>query len=281
MGLVAHTAGIFRLTRMGLVLFALIREYSRSNPFFLSDAEEIFFLYWLLRNDADPLLTVIDILLTMPDAQLADVQAQYQNALVQRLSTKLFLSKEELAQRDLLDRRNFIQDKWKSPKRYIEHVVPPRLNWLLDIGFFEPGLFRHHQFHFMQPEKEFLTKLPTLGDTHLHDVSEHWLDTEFWYAVGGLITEPNRLRLWDETNPQADIESYVYHYLERAFTTFRHTMVPKISLTQALIYIVISLLANQKIVFSPPRYQNGWRFPKSFQIANMRYVTHRAKMKDT
>lgn len=262
--LATQTAGIFRLTRMGLVLYALIRECSRSNPFFLSDAEEIFFLYWLLRIDADPLLTVIDILLERPDARLAYIQERYQNNLIQRLSTKLSLSKDELVQRDLLDRKYFIQDKWKSPKRYVEHIVPPRLNWLLDIEFFEPGLFRHHQFHFMKSGEEFLSKLPTLGDTNLHDVSDHWLDTEFWHAAGSFIDKPNQLRLWDETNPQAEIELYVSRYLERAFAAFRHTMVPKISLTQAIIYIGISLLANERIVLSPSSLSKWLETPKVF-----------------
>lgn len=58
-------SGMYHITRVGSVLAALMKTYEQKpNPFFLTPAEVIFYLYCLLKVDADTFLTLADNLAT-------------------------------------------------------------------------------------------------------------------------------------------------------------------------------------------------------------------------
>jgi hypothetical protein len=250
LGLGGRIAGAYRASRLGLVLFALIDEKgTNKNPFFITRAECLFFLYLLLDQDADILLTVTDYLGEDPGASLAQLQQDFQEAFLHRLSHKISLSRDDIVRQRLLERRGQVES-WRKPQRYAEHIVPPRLNWLLDLGFLEPGRFRRHHYFFTEAAKRVLSALPRLGDSQLHDVSDDWLESDFWMTVACGSIPKEELMQWDQIDAKRRQEVCA-PLLKEVFRAFRHTAIPKVSLTQALLYLSVRLALEEEIGAGP------------------------------
>jgi hypothetical protein len=262
LGLSAPISGAYRATRVGLVLFALIDEKrTNANPFFLTHAECIFYLYLLLDQDADILLTVTDYLEEHPGASLAQLQRDFQEAFLHRLNHKISLSRDDIVRQSLLERRGQVES-WRKPERYAEHIVPPRLNWLLDLGFLEPGRFRRHRYFFTETGRGFLSELPRLGDSQLRDVSGDWLESDFWMAVACGSIDKEALVRWDQVDGERRQEVCA-PLLEDVFKAFRHTAVPKVSLTQALLYLGVRLVLEQGIGAGPASLKTWLSAPQT------------------
>ena len=262
-GLIAQVSSSFCLTRTGTVFYALIRDIKQFNPFFLSNMEKVFYLYLLLSKDSDLLLTIADLIIKHPHINLSNIQEQFQDEIIARLNTKLSFARDEITRQELLDRRNIIQHSWRSPKRYAEHIVPPRLNWLLDLDFLEPGSFKRHHFCFTEQGGRFFSGLLTVGESGLHDVSGNWLDADFWPLAAKTVLQSHLLKFSKDIDDQTNFD-ICFPYIEEAFKTFRYTVVPKISLTEALLYVSLAVLIHEGVVISPASLSKWLETPRVF-----------------
>src|SRR2546426_600992 len=162
--LIVLLSGMYQITRIGSVQAALIKTYEQNpNPFLLNSAEKIFYTYCLLKADADILLTLVDSLLTRKEMSLALLQKTFQENFLGRLNAKLLSVQDEAVRMQLRDRRMKIKE-WRHVERYVEHIVPPRLNWLLDLGILEHGAYSQHRFQFTEAGRLFLLSLPYLEE---------------------------------------------------------------------------------------------------------------------
>jgi len=267
--LIAQIAGMYRATRLGLVLFALTRHYGvRSNPFFLSPAEKIFYTYWILTSDADIFLTVLERVARQPGISLAQLQQMFQSDFLARLELKSSSCKDEMLRRQLFERRTRVADEWRKPHRYAEHLVPPRVNWMLDLDFLEPGNFRHHRYVLTTVGRQFLSALPQLGNTEFHDVTDQWLASGYWDIAAQTLSGIEPLTDWEQLDEKKQ-QAIMKPLLDETFETFRDAFVPKASLTQALLYLSIRVMLEHRVVTSPaclaqwlssPRILNGRRY---------------------
>lgn len=250
LGIVASISGECRLTRIGLTLFALTETSGMANPFVLTNVHRLFYSYLLLEKDADVLLTLLDGLCKQPGTSLASLQKSYQQDFVRRLALKGRVVEDEQLKQQLLERRMEIERGWKNPEKYAEHIVPPRLNWLLDLGYLDPVSFRHHQYRLAQAGATLTEGLLQFGEEAFCDVSEPWLSMDFWYLAPRHLLNVQPFQLWEHLN-EAERQSVCAPLLREAFVAFQHTMVPKVSLTQVLFYMSVKLILEGRIAISP------------------------------
>ncbi len=270
LGLTAPISGAYRATRAGLVLFALVEEKGTNpNPFFLTHTERLFYLYLLFDQDADLLLAVTDYLDKHSGASLAQTQRDFQEAFLHRLSQKIIVCRDDAVRQTLLERRHEVE-RWKKPERYAEHIVPPRLNWLLDLDFLEPGQFRQHRYFLTLTGRKFLSALPQ-GNIELRDVSGDWLDSDFWMAAACTLPSMETLTRWDAVDDKTRREVCT-PLLKAAFRAFRHTTVPKVSLKQALLYLSVRLLLEQHVGANPASLTKWLAVPQT--LDGRRYEVH-------
>lgn len=267
--LIVSLSGIYQIARTGSVLAALIKSYEQKpNPFFLNPAEVIFYIYCLLKADADILLTLADTIPTKQDITLGYLQQTFQGDFLERLNAKLRSVQDEAVRMQIRDRQLKIRE-WKHVERYVEHIVPPRLNWLLDLEFLEHSAFRHHRFQFTEAGRFFISSLPCfLEEPCFHDVSDQWLGFEYWQAIAKTLLPFESLVHWSEVISK---EQYVTMeaLLAESFRVFHYSLVPRISLTQIMLYLSIRLLLDNRIIASPTvltewfltaRVMNGRRY---------------------
>ncbi len=260
-GLVTLIAGVYRVTRIGLVLSALIGHYGvNDNPFYLTPAEGLFYTYWILNTDADLFLTVLGRIARQADVSLSQLQRTFQSDFLKRLEQKISVCQDEALRRRLLERRIRVSDEWQKPERYAEHLVPPRLNWSLDLGFLEAGKFRRHRYALTTSGARFLSALPYPGDDGFHDVTDQWLASEYWNVATRTLLGLESLVDWDQAEKRRD--SILKQLLGETFEAFRHTPVPKVSLTQAVLYLSIRLLVDHHIGANPSRLGEWLSVPR-------------------
>ena len=240
---------MYHITRVGSVLAALMKTYEQKpNPFFLTPAEVIFYLYCLLKVDADTFLTLADNLATQEDF-LTYLQQIFQETLLRRLDTKLSSVQDEAVKMQLRDRRMKIKE-WRHIERYVEHLVPPRLNWLLDLDLVDHRSFRQHHFQFTEAGRLFLSSLPCLGKPSIHDINDQWLNLEYWQMAARSILKFKSLTHWAEISKETQY-SFMATLLTEAFYVFGYSLVPRISLTQIMLYLSTRLLLDYQTVASP------------------------------
>lgn len=268
-GLVAPITGVYYVTRIGLVLYTLIGYYGINvNPFYLTSVERLFYTYWILTTDADLLLTVLDRIAQQTDVNLSQLQDTFQSDFLSRLEKKISVCQDEALRRRLLERRIKVSDEWQKPERYAEHLVPPRLNWLLDLGFLEADKFQRHHYALTTSGTRFLSALPYTGDGEFHDVTDRWLDSEYWNIAAKTLLDLESVVGWDQVGEEQR-DSILKPLLRETFEAFRHTPVPKVSWTQAVLYLSVRLLVDHRVGANPshlgkwlsvPRVMEGRRY---------------------
>ncbi len=267
--LIVSLAGVYRTSRVGSVLVALLETYQLNpNPFFLTSVEKLFYIYCLLKADADILLTIVDCILERGGGSLINLQRTFQSSFLERIDKKTFVTQDEGVRYTLRDRKTKVKEDWKKPERYAEHIVPPRLNWLLDLGFLKEALFRQHHFELTEEGQQFFSALPCLGECSLHDITDQWLDLEYWQIVAQRLLEIESLVQWAKIDSETQY-SFMTTLLTEAFHVFRYSLVPRISLIQIMLYLSIRLLLDHHIIagpavltewFLPIRFMDGRRY---------------------
>ncbi|MDQ7029050.1 MAG: hypothetical protein Q9O62_04395 [Ardenticatenia bacterium] len=182
-----------------------------------------------------------------------------------RLGQKIAGSPDERLRQELLQRQTEVQG-WKQPKRYAEHLVPPRLNWLLDLGFLDPDRFRTHHYELTLAGRQFLTTLLHPRNEGFSDVTDEWLSSTFWEVAVETLLDLSSLLEWDAVD-EAFLRSVLGDLLSDTFQAFRHTFVPKVTLTQAFVYVSCRLILEHRIRASPTRLRRWFASP---QILNGR-----------
>lgn len=249
LGIITSLAGVYRNTRTGLVLGTLVEQYGlTSNPFFLTAPERLYYTYQILKNDADILLTIVNRITNQPSITLSELQDTFQRDFLDRLEQKLKLCSDELIRRQLLDRISEVHREWKKPKKYAEHIVPPRLNWLLDLLLLDVEKFKKHQYSLSESGQSFFSTLPTLHG--LSDVTSDWIDTDFWKGAAKVFNNRKSWVQWQRMSnlKRRDVLSVL---LPDTFKAFRYTFVPKVSASQSLLYLSIRLIIDYGILANP------------------------------
>ena len=268
LGLVTQTTDLYRCTRYGWVAREIALERNLSlNAFIPSKAEKLLFLYLLIERDADVLLTIMQMIHTRRANRLAPLQKGFKQHYLLRIQQKIQSVADERAQRLLLDRRREIE-RWGergSPERYAEHIVPPRLHWLYDLGLIEIRRFRTNIFYLSEVGKSFYLGLPRLQNTNTADVSSDWIKGNLIETACKALFQDTSFQLIRSNGSLADI---IKEYLREAFKVFRTGSIPKVSLYPALLFLSLKLAATEGILANISDLEQWLSFhgPPNFEI---------------
>lgn len=243
---VAKTGNRIVLSRFGDLLRALASLEKAKNPFFLSHAEVLFYTYWLLFNDADFLVLVMDASSQGQELQLKDLQAKFQKSFVKRLEAKRDLVTDIAGRKELSDAIQRVHNKWKRPERYAEHIVPTRASWLLDLGFLDPSEFRKNRYVLNNEGTDLREALEVIPPTNLRDATGDWLwERSFSVIEESLRTVANK-RSWDSLLDQERL-SLLEKPMKEAHEHFPLLGMQACSMLPTLIYCVVALTVRHNI----------------------------------
>ncbi len=272
-GLLSKISNVYQLTRIGRVLLNLLNDKPNKelDLFFLDEDERIFYIYQILHQDADILLTVLNMVQLLPEKpNHKNLQKNFQQFFSDRFKAKIMESSQEHITRRLHDRQIEVKTEWKKPESYAAYIVPPRLHWLLDLGLLNSTMEKNNFIYELTEAGQNLIKsFPKLKNSNIPDVTDSWFNTHFFSEVSPLIISGTSFQLWQNLDDKVRQEACA-KYLPTAFDKFRRTStIPKISLTQGTIYLCIRfvtelyLLTNiQELIqwFQKPRTLGNYKY---------------------
>ena len=271
-GLLSQISNVYQLTRIGRVLLSLINDKPNEKPnlFCLHEDERIFYIYQILQQDADILLTVVNMLQSLEDPDRESLQKNFQKFFLERLEAKILTSSQEHITNRLHDRQVEVKTEWKKPDSYAAYIIPSRLHWLLDLGLLDSKIEKNKFIYELTETGQNLTKiLPKLAKSYIPDVPDLWFKTDFFSKVSPLIMPDAGFRQWKDIDDKTRQEA-CKKYLRIAFDKFRRTSsVPKISLMQGAMYLCLNFVTELYLLtnldeliqwFQKPRILENYKY---------------------
>lgn len=236
--LVNEISGVLSPSKYGMVLKNLMLKRDK-NPYLLTAIEKIFYLFIILKNDADIFITVCQMINNYPNKNTTYYLELFQNEYQNRLSKKAEFLKGK-SKEEVMEALNRVKN-WQSAKRYSEDIVPPRLNWMKDLEFLNLTILETGEYQLNNSGKKLLDALIN-RDTIL-DVSEDWFYNRYISNIFYTLDTISWVDLSEESK-----ENLLRTYLQKAITTFSILNIPRIPLEESLFYIIISLYIKENIV---------------------------------
>ncbi|MBT9132611.1 MAG: hypothetical protein DDT32_00957 [Syntrophomonadaceae bacterium] len=243
---VARTGGKIVLSRFGELLRTLAFLENTKNPFFLSHVELLFYAYWLLLNDADFLLLIMDAASEGQGLQLGDLQAQFQHRFIKRLEAKRALVSDIAGRGELGDAIQRARNKWQSPERYAEHIVPTRAGWLLDLGFLEPREFKKKRYVLSSQGIRLREALVPIPSRNLRDVTGDWLWGKSFTVIEESLEGVGGKTPWGELSDQ-ERRTLLEEPMREGYRRFPLFGMRACSMLPTLIYCVVVLIVYHDV----------------------------------
>jgi len=223
-------------SRTGSVL-RLISENndaSVNNSYELTIYEKIFFLHSLFKKDADYLLTVYYLLRKFPNRELGFYLNKFQDSYRKRLEYKM--SVVETNQKDLVKDALLLVNNWRSPKRYSEDIVPPRINWMIDLNLVN------------DKGNQIVEKFNDVIDNFdQENLSDDLVLKNYFHISSQLYFNHHEMIEWKELN-ETRKEKSIAPILNIAVKNFSPLKMPRISVEQTLLFISIMCLTSLNII---------------------------------
>ena len=174
-----------------------------------------------------------------------NLQKNFQRAFLDRLKAKISTSSQEHITRRLHDRQVKVMTEWKKPESYAAYIVPPRLHWLLDLGLLDSTKEKNSfVYQLTEVGQNLIKTFPKVRNSNIPDVTDSWFNTQFFSEVSRLIISETNFQQWQNVDDKTRQEACA-KYLPTAFDKFRRTSsIPKISLTQGMIYLCIRFVTE-------------------------------------
>lgn len=139
----AHELGLINYLRSSVVQGKMFKVYSELRTlgsdnrsyFELDRLDRLFFLEQILRQDSLYTFVLLESLFLYGELSLARLQGVFYRRLLKRLKKLEEFVKdkgEDKKVKEIMTVRQRVEG-WEKPDKYLEHVLMPRLNWMLDL----------------------------------------------------------------------------------------------------------------------------------------------------
>lgn len=113
----------------------LQKKYSdEKNPFKLSSFDKLFFLEMIIKYDYFYFRNLLELIFVEEKISYSDIKDKFQNQVLNqiiRYKNSVYNDRKVISIFDLVYKRI---NNWEKPHVYLEHIIMPRLNWMLDLG---------------------------------------------------------------------------------------------------------------------------------------------------
>lgn len=224
-------------SKIGLSLKAakqIVKEKLENN-YKLENSEKLTLFYLLLKNDADRLLSVVSLIKQYPGSSLHFLQRKFKDTYKKRLQNKLayLKDKERIKTFEALKR----VENWRNEERYTEDIVPPRINWLLDLDLLDNNSFSANQIELNEKGKKIFFEL--------EDINDDWLNSKYFICASTLINKTNTLKVWGNIKNK---ENYMIGPLKYCLSNFKVMNLPRLSIEQSFLFISTYLMLVENII---------------------------------
>lgn len=162
---------------------ALYLTSTKSNPFDLTYEQICYFLKRILVNDYDIFLPLLNLLIS--PHRSSEIFDNLKKAILEHLKFR------EKSFGDIVrssEFRNRIQsiERWSNEREYLEHIIYPRLDWLLDLKMVNLEKARKREYELIGGCSSFLNSLNSI---YSEEKLEKWFDNEYYESFLDIFEE--------------------------------------------------------------------------------------------
>ena len=224
-GLITRINEVVKCSKFGLLFLMLDKDFKDQSDF--STFEKVFFLYFLLFKDADNIILIMNRIKDSPMNQV-QIRNIYEVDLKKRLLSKLKIS-DFHTQNRIQDKYRKVEFEWKNAKEYAKHIIPPRLEWLVDIGLCRINDSR--KYVLSENGKKLQDFFYTIPETDFNDINEEWLNNRFILIIYEIFLPLKKASLEKELFP--------HELIADAFKVLDSDGIRRVSAHPFFIYIMI------------------------------------------
>jgi len=164
------------LTNSGRVLVLLP---SKTDSFLLTIEERLYFLFEIMEHDRDFLLPLLMLLHDNPSQSKLALRREFPTAYKAHL-TRLKEKCGTARSRRQIDAALQRIEHWESAERYMEHIVDPRVSWLVDLGLCS---LAGNQIAMLPNGKSLAKEISELAKDNLFVITERFLKQWFFKTI--------------------------------------------------------------------------------------------------
>jgi len=214
------------------------------NIFVLDKLDKMFFLETLLRTDFLYTSILLELIYSEGTTSYAKIVGIFQQKLLAKLkslqSDNYFRNEKAFAEIRTIEKR---VSEWKNAKSYLEHIIMPRLNWLLDLE-----LINISELNIVMTDagKRLLIELNFWSDVMCADIGNSIEFLERYYPLVFAMTYDNTYGINVERD---EIIEAVKKNVEESFRLFKTLAPNRVTSSQAITFSKYKLyLENQYTV---------------------------------
>ncbi|GAA6765700.1 hypothetical protein AAFH68_16380 [Flavobacterium sp. CGRL1] len=229
------------LTKQCKVYFHLHKYFkdnsSKDNNLFqLDQLDKLFFLRQILVSDSLYIWSIIDIIfIARKPMSTMSIKKIFTEYVINELELNQQYSQNNTLKKKILVVKSRITS-WKKPLTYLEHIVEPRINWLVDLGILELNAESKEKQYFFT--KEGLNLVAILCQVFSKKLNKQLVLKSFM-EMNYLSVFNYIFGLSKEKISAANIK--IEEYLLEAFKIFKTEAPNKIAASQAIDYVCFKL----------------------------------------
>ncbi|WP_282142792.1 hypothetical protein [Cellulophaga baltica] len=228
-----HTSKSFKVYQV------LQEKYSiSSNVFELSDFDKMYFLEKILRNDFFYFTNLLELIFIKENVTYSYVINKYQSQLTSRLNKYRHERKNSNNLEAILNRIK----SWEKPTIYLEHLVMPRINWMLDLGLLTEN---NKRFSITEIGMRLFENISVWNDINTDKIisPDSFLDRFMVHIFDDCYNS-------SKNNKPLEIDfvlGKMYGYIKQSFNLFKTLAPNRVTVSQAANYTKYMLYLNDNI----------------------------------
>lgn len=244
----------YQLSKYGKIFNVLSNEIEElsDNYFSLSKYEKSFFLFFIMQNDNLYLWALIDLIYILNNkTTIKDIKKVFQEYIVNQLHFTIkhsYISNKEKSK--IISLINRIKS-WKKPQIYLEHIIEPRVNWLLDLDLLDKDEFLQNNLVLSKEGYSFFNGLNSYFDIFQEKYT--LMDQLRYIDFFSLI---NEMYFISATAVEEDDIELIENYINESFSLFKTIAPNRVTASQAILYTCFMMLFKAKKVVNFSTIQN-------------------------
>ncbi|UVD80046.1 hypothetical protein NWE55_01775 [Myroides albus] len=232
------------LTKQSKIYFHLNKTVTQNdNIFKLNTLDKLFFLRQILKVDSLYILGILNIIYTSQQPlSTIKIKEQFVAYIIKELDLNQQNTDNNVTKRKIMELKIRILS-WKKPITYLEHIIEPRINWLVDLGILEIKLdTKEKKYCLSSFGFNFVNILSEISDKNLNKslVIESILNNNYFLIFNSTF-DLNKVKSNLNINK-------IDEYLLEAFQIFKTEAPNRIAASQAIDYVCFNSFLKDNLI---------------------------------
>lgn len=216
----------------------------------LGDVEKLFYLFFILYKDADNIILILQKIIDNNGAATnKELRESYENYLKHRLKVKSVNAKP-YSQISIAEKLRKVEYIWQNAEQYSKHIIPPRIEWLIDIGLISEKITKGKKsFALTDLSQNFYNSIDYIDESNIKDITDSWLLNNFIYQFNSIVVNETEAKDFDALDENSKA-NYLNEILPISYKALDSDGLRRISTLPFYLFMMITSIVRFRIIIS-------------------------------